>query len=295
MTMTSRSAATNLQTYDAPEVAAYYAALDYLTPCERMLFETYIPVGSAILDLGVGGGRTTPYLANRASRYVGVDYAPAMVKVCRAKFPTLEFVVADAGDLSAFPDESFDAVVFAFNGIDHVLPEQSRRNCFGHIHRVLKSGGVVIFSSHNARAVLVCPRWNRKRLQQTARRFSGNSRILYWPLFALLTVGRSALAVGQAAGATFLRLCKRIPSRAFWRGEGDVVESGHGGMLTHHCIPSSVITEVGAVHLRLDRIVGDDYPYPSHAYETDWYYYVFGKACEKVTRSSDSKPLTRTL
>ena len=83
--MTGRSAATNLQTYDAPEVAAHYATLDYLTPCERVLFETYIPAGSAILDLGVGGGRTTSYLANRASRYVGVDYAPAMVKACRGE------------------------------------------------------------------------------------------------------------------------------------------------------------------------------------------------------------------
>jgi SAM-dependent methyltransferase len=279
--MTGRSSATNLQTYDSPEVAAIYSALDYLTPCERILFEAYIPMGSAILDLGVGGGRTTRYLANRAARYVGVDYAPAMVKACQAKFPDLEFVVADAADLTAFPDASFDVVVFAFNGIDHVLPGQSRRNCFGHIHRVLKPGGVVIFSSHNARAVLVRPRWNRKRVQQAARRFSANSRILYWPLLALLTAGRSALALGQAAGATFLRLCKRIPSRAFWRGEGDVVDSGHGGMLTHHWIPSRVIAEVDAMPLRLDRILGDDYPYPSHAYETDWYYYVFAKAREK--------------
>ena len=77
--LTGRSTVTNLQTYDAPEVAAHYAALDYLTPCERVLFETYVRSGSAILDLGVGGGRTTAYLANRASRDVGVDYAPAMV------------------------------------------------------------------------------------------------------------------------------------------------------------------------------------------------------------------------
>jgi SAM-dependent methyltransferase len=294
MTITSRATVTNRLTYDAPEVAAHYAALDYLTPCERMLFETYIPVGSAILDLGVGGGRTTPYLAKRASRYVGVDYAPAMVKACRAKFPGLEFVVADAANLSVFPEASFDAVVFAYNGIDHVLPEQSRRNCFGHIHRVLKSGGVVIFSSHNARAVLVRPRWNRKRLQQAARRFSVDSRILYRPLLALLTAGRSALAVGQAAGTTFLRACSRIPSRAFWRGEGNVVDSAHGGMLIHHCIPSRVIAEVGALPLRFDRFLGDDYPCPSHPYETDWYYYVFVKACEQLTRATDSDLVTRT-
>ena len=70
----------NLEIYNAPDVTAYYAALNYLTPCERLLFDTYISTGSAILDLGVGGGRTTPYLASRAARYVGVDNAEAMVR-----------------------------------------------------------------------------------------------------------------------------------------------------------------------------------------------------------------------
>ncbi len=114
----------NLQIYNAPDVTAYYAALNYLTPCERLLFESYISPGSAVLDLGVGGGRTTPYLASRATRYVGVDNAEAMVRACQQKFPDLEFVTADAGDLSAFPDAVFDAVVFAFNGIDFVLPDK---------------------------------------------------------------------------------------------------------------------------------------------------------------------------
>jgi SAM-dependent methyltransferase len=279
--MTGRTADSNLQTYDAPEVAAHYAALDYLTPCERVLFETYIPRGSAILDLGVGGGRTTSYLANRASRYVGVDYAPAMVWACQSKFPALEFVVADAANLAAFPDASFDAVVFAFNGIDYVLPEQSRRSCFAHIQRILKAKGVLIFSSHNARAVLIRPQWNRERLRQIARRFSGGSKMLYWLLWAVLTAGRSMLAFGRSAGATLLRLLKRISSRVFWRGEGNLIDSAHGGLLTHYWIPSRVVAELGALHLRPVRILGDDYPQPSHPYATDWYYYVFAKACEK--------------
>lgn len=279
--LTGRSTVTNLQTYDAPEVAAHYAALDYLTPCERVLFETYVRSGSAILDLGVGGGRTTAYLANRASRYVGVDYAPAMVKACQTKFPGLEFAVADAANLSIFPDASFDVVVFAFNGIDYVLPEESRRSCFGHIHRVLKAGGVVIFSSHNPRAILIRPRWNRKLLQQTAQRFSADSQILYWPLLVLLTCARSALALGQAAAGTLLRVLQRIPSPVFRRGEGIRVDSAHGGLLTHYSVPSRVIAELDALPLRPERILGDDYPQASHAYATDWYYYVFAKACEK--------------
>jgi SAM-dependent methyltransferase len=279
--MTGRSAATNRDRYEAPEVAAHYAMLDYLTPCERALFETYIPASSAILDLGVGGGRTTPYLSKRAAVYVGVDYAPAMVNACQAKFPGLEFRVADAANLSIFPDASFDVVVFAFNGIDYVLPQQSRQSCLAHVHRVLKANGVFIFSSHNARAVLFPPRWNRMRVRQTARRFSANSKILYRLWFVLLTAARSVLAFKRAAGATLLRVLKRIPSAAFWRGEGSLVDPAHGGLLTHYCVPSRVVAEMDGLHFRPERILGDDYPEASHPYTTDWYYYVFAKPCEK--------------
>jgi hypothetical protein len=45
----------NLQTYRIPEVASYYAALNYLTPCERLLFQSYIKSGMSVLYLGVGG------------------------------------------------------------------------------------------------------------------------------------------------------------------------------------------------------------------------------------------------
>ena len=279
--MATRDAETNLHTYEGVEVAAHYAVLNYLTPCERVLFGSYIPAGSAILDLGVGGGRTTPYLANQASRYIGIDYAAAMVKICQTKFPELEFLVADAAKLAAISDATFDVVVFAFNGIDYVLPEQSRRSCIAHIHRVLKTGGRLIFSSHNARAVLTIPRWNQERLEKIARRFSAGSKIRYWLLLGVLTPLRAALAFLRATGATLIRVLRRIPSRMFWRGEGVSVDPAHGGLLTHYWIPRRVIRELDALHFRPERILGDDYPHPSHPYSTDWYYYVFTKTCEK--------------
>jgi trans-aconitate methyltransferase len=92
--------ALNLRTYRVPAVASHYAALNYLTPCEQLLFRTYIKPGMAVLDLGVGGGRTTSYLSRIASRYVGVDYSEAMIHACRRKFLDLDFMLADASDLS---------------------------------------------------------------------------------------------------------------------------------------------------------------------------------------------------
>ena len=93
--------AANLEVYRKPEVVSHYASLDYLTACERLLFDTYLAPGMAILDLGVGGGRTTPYLSQKASRYVGVDYSEEMIRLCRDKFPQLEF--AGCRRLGSFP------------------------------------------------------------------------------------------------------------------------------------------------------------------------------------------------
>jgi len=275
--MTDLSIKRNLQIYNAPEVAAHYAALNYLTSCERLLFETYLPPGCAILDLGVGGGRTTPYLSERAAHYVGVDIAPAMVEACRTKFPGLEFVVADAADLSAFAEASFDAVVFAFNGIDFVLPEESRRRCLAHVHRVLKPGGAFIFSTHNARAILVRPSWSRDRLERIAGRFSTNSKAIYTVLLAAFTSMRALLAILQAFTASLVRMLQRLPKRMFWRGEGELLDSAHGGLFTHCSVPRRVVSEVGAIPLRFERVLGNSYPQSNHPLTTDWYYYVFVK------------------
>jgi ubiquinone/menaquinone biosynthesis C-methylase UbiE len=274
--MAGHSVENNLQVYSAPPVVSYYAALDYLTPCERLLFDGYFKSGSSILDLGVGGGRTTAYLAGRASRYVGLDYAAAMIEACQTKFPHLDFRVADAADLSAFQDESFDAVVFSFNGID-MLPSAQRRACLEHSYRVLRPGGVLIFSSHNPRAILVRRGWNRDRLQRMARGFSGRSAPLYSLLFAALTSLRFALAAGQSAWSSLPRFFKRVPSQMFWRGEGNLADTAHGGLLTHYWTPERAIDELTSFHFRIERVLGNDYPQPPREYATDWYYYVFAK------------------
>jgi ubiquinone/menaquinone biosynthesis C-methylase UbiE len=275
--MSGSSAQTNLNRYDAAEVASYYASLDYLTPCERLLFDCYIKEGKAVLDLGVGGGRTTRPLASRAAVYIGVDYAAAMVKSCQRKFPNLEFRIADAADLSMFEDESFDAIVFAFNGIDYVSPADARRRCFQHIHRVLKAKGYVIFSSHNPRAILTRPRWNRERLRCIARAYSSQSAFVYKLLLASLTCARGGWAVIRSIWGTVVRLAQRVPSRTFWRGEGNLIDSSHGGLFTHYSIPERVIEEMSTANFRIERVLGDDYPQPSHHFATDWYYYVFTK------------------
>lgn len=271
----------NLRIYNSPGIAEYYSELNYLSPCERMLFQTYIQWESAVLELGVGGGRTTGFLARRASRYLGIDYAISMVESCQTKFPDLKFMVADAADLSAIGNDVFDVVVFAYNGLDFVLPEAARAKCLAHVSRVLRPGGRFIFSSHNARAVLNRPSWNRQRLEEIARRTSRGVGLFYVAILAPLTVARASLAVLTALVKSISLAVKRILTRTFWDGQGCLMDSAHGGLLTHYAVPQRLIEELQKENLHLERVMGDDYPRPSHPLVTDWYYYVFSKPSKK--------------
>lgn len=274
--MAGRGLESNRQIYERQDIAVHYAAMEYLTPCEHLLFETYIPQGSAILDLGVGGGRTTAYLAPRASHYVGIDYATSMVAASRAKFPRLEFLVADAADLSMFSNSSFDAVVFSFNGIDN-LNKDGRRSCLEHVCRILKPGGCFIFSTHNPRLLMVRPRLNQERAESKTQRYSAGLKALYWPLYASLIAAEIVLAGARTVLRSTKQIIRRVPSRTFWRGEGTLVDSVFGGIVMHYATPQRVLDEVSTSGLRPVRILGDDYPHSSHLYLTSWYYYVFTK------------------
>ena len=272
----------NLQVYRDPDVVSHYAALDYLTECEGLLFDAYLTPGMKILDIGVGGGRTTAYLAARASRYVGVDYSAEMIQICRHKFPELEFEVADAADLRSHADASFDAIVIAFNGIDYLCPEERRRQCLRECARVLRKGGVLLFSSHNPRSIIVRPAWSRDRLRAFAAKLVPDSSAFFGTALAILTLAKACHSFLRATGASIRRIGRRLPTAVFWRGEGYVFDSAHGGLVTHCAIPRRVCGELGQFDFRLEASRGDDYPRRSHALITDWYYYVFSKSGSTV-------------
>jgi SAM-dependent methyltransferase len=102
----------------------------------------------AVLDIGVGGGRTVELLAPLAQKYVALDYAPSMVEACRQRFPRVDVSVGDARDLSRFADETFGLVTFSFNGIDAV-DHASRKSVLREVQRVLKPNGLFWFSTLN--------------------------------------------------------------------------------------------------------------------------------------------------
>ncbi len=104
--------------------------------------------GKPILDIGVGAGRTTPLFRNISKDYVAIDFTPAMVEICRQKYPDARVEFGDARDLSNFADDSFALVAFSFCGIDAV-EHSDRQKILAEVYRVLKPGGIFLFSTHN--------------------------------------------------------------------------------------------------------------------------------------------------
>src|SRR5438552_1040144 len=145
----------NLRTYERSDVVSYYVNHGDLQAPERTFLERYAPklASMSMLDIGVGAGRTTQYFAPRVSRYVGIDYALPMVDACKRRFlnePSWNFVWGDVRRLE-FGDRSFDFVLFSYNGLDTVT-HQDRMQGLSEIARVLKPGGLFLFSTHNLAA-----------------------------------------------------------------------------------------------------------------------------------------------
>lgn len=131
-------------------VAQYSARAGFVDEGERAIFAHVEPLvrGQPVLDLGVGAGRTAAFLGPISSRYVAVDYTPAMVEACRQRFPHLDVRLGDARDLSAFVDGSFALVAFSYNGID-AIDHEGRKRVLQEAQRVLKPGGWFWFSTLN--------------------------------------------------------------------------------------------------------------------------------------------------
>jgi SAM-dependent methyltransferase len=241
--------AANLAAFSASQTVQHYADAEGLDPAEQALFARYLVPGMAVLDIGVGGGRTTPYLSSVAQTYVGIDYSTEMIRSCRRKFPGVRFEVCDASDMSLFGEQSFDAAVFSFNGIDYLPTGAARARCLAEVVRILVAGGVFIFSSHNARALGVVPRL------QDARGLKVGWRIV-----------RAATKSVQLAS-------RNLWNGVFQAGEGYVWDPHHGGLWTYCSTPQTLRPQLRASGLEVVDMASGVHPRVRMTYLVPWHYY----------------------
>lgn len=98
--------------------------------------------GAPIVDVGCGGGRVAAALAAAGATVTGLDVAPAMVELARARHPGLRFERADLRDLMRPPAASAWGAVVAWDCLDHFVPSELP-GILGGLARVLAPGGVL--------------------------------------------------------------------------------------------------------------------------------------------------------
>ena len=125
-------------------------AQEPLAPPEVMIFlrhrETF--ENGRVLDLGVGSGRTTRYLAAFCADYLGIDLSPEMLAYARRAHSQVRFRQADLRGLADLREGEFDFILIAYNTID-VLDHEDRLTFLSEVRRCLTADGLFVFSTHN--------------------------------------------------------------------------------------------------------------------------------------------------
>lgn len=104
------------------------------------------PAGKAALDFGCGAGRLTRALARFFGNVVGVDAAPSMIALAERydrNGGACRYILNQSGNLSIFPDDSFDFVYSAIT-LQHMEPRYAAVYIREFV-RIARPGGVIVF------------------------------------------------------------------------------------------------------------------------------------------------------
>lgn len=213
------------------------SATGWLDEGERVAVELVAGTarGAPILDIGIGGGRTTPLMLAISDDYCGIDYAPAMVALAQRRFPGTRFLLMDARQLD-FADAGFRLATFSYIGIDSV-DLAGQHAILREVYRVLASGGYFVFSALNVDAAAQQGHWpdwtvfhgaatDPLRLARGLARFAigGINRLRR----SLVTFGDNEAAIGPLSACNFslLSVFASLAGQVRWlRAAGFAVEA----------------------------------------------------------------------
>lgn len=160
-------AETNRPYFSHPDTVLDYARAAMrvgLWRSESIVLERFVPKSARVLELGAGAARVAVGMARAGwGDLLATDFSEAMVEAAGAVVEmtgTGERVRVEVADATVLPyaDASFDAVVFAFNGLLMIPGPGRRESAIREVARVLKPGGVFIFSGHD-RSVTRVEHW----------------------------------------------------------------------------------------------------------------------------------------
>ena len=125
-----------------------WAHRERLNVPEQYLIEHYLDSRGKTMEAGTAGGKILLALKARGfSRLYGFDFVPNFIEEAKRKDATgsICFEVQDAVSLN-YADSSFDQVIYLGRIISFIEDESSRFKALEEAIRVLKPGGIALFS-----------------------------------------------------------------------------------------------------------------------------------------------------
>jgi len=102
---------------------------------------------SLVLDIGCGPGWYLPLISDEKSSVIGIDASLSQLRLARKNVPDSTLL---SGDICNFPLKhgQFD-VAYAINIFHHLPSAEEQQQGFREIHRILKTGGVLMLHEMN--------------------------------------------------------------------------------------------------------------------------------------------------
>lgn len=125
-----------------------WAKTGSLSLAEKFIIENYLSPEAKTLEAGTAGGRIVFEMQKLGFKNLyGFDYVPEFIEEAKKRDQSndISFAVEDATALS-YNDSEFDQLVYLQQIISCIENEYGRLNAFKDAYRILKPGGIAIFS-----------------------------------------------------------------------------------------------------------------------------------------------------
>lgn len=133
----------------------------------------YIKENDKVLDIGCGNGRLYHVLKEKQILYTGLDLSEELIKISKAKYPEVDFMVGDMKKLP-FLAGSFDAV-FCIAAFHHLTTAEERLQTLREMKRVVKPGGKILLVNWN-----LLGEWGTGKVEKGDYKRFGNDFSVPW-------------------------------------------------------------------------------------------------------------------
>ncbi len=140
--------------------------------------------GQHVLDLACGEGYNTRILARKGGKVTGVDFSTRLIELARIEEAReklgIDYCIADAADLSMFPNNYFDLTT-CFMALQDI---KNYKKAMSEVARILKVKGRFVFSIPHPCFEMVVDKGNR--ITTNTRYFGATVDHIHWNMERLL-------------------------------------------------------------------------------------------------------------